>query len=437
MGVNMRIAFLTQRFPCMSNTFILNQITGLIERGHEIDIFGQRVGDASKVHADFHKYNLSKRMQHIPVPENYLYRALKAAFLLSKPYAWHKATFNSLNIVKYGIRIASLTQLYTTLSLLKEKPYDIVHCQFGYFGIAALPLLQERVITGKLVASFRGSDISWRPRPLWVAKSHNRATYFRGPDVPEGDVSPGTYDHLFKLGHLFLPVSQLFKTKLIKGGCPENKIRVHHSGISCDRFVFTNRYRDTNEETKILFIGRLVEKKGLIYALQAIVRVLKSGRRVSFTIVGDGPLRKKINQFIETQGIQNSTRILGEQPQEKVINYLSNSHILVAPSVTVANSDNQEGIPNVIKEAMATGMPVVSTIHSGIPELVDDGICGFLVPEWDLDALVDRLIYLIDHPEIWPIMGKAGRNKIESEFNINKLNDELVSLYQNLLKRSG
>jgi colanic acid/amylovoran biosynthesis glycosyltransferase len=405
----MRIAFLTQEFPCISNTFIFNQIVGLIDRGHDIDIFGRRIGNLNNVHADFYKYNLLRRMRHISIPRNYLCRTLKATLLLINPYTWNKATFNSLNFYKYGIRVASLTEFYTTLSFIKEKPYDIVHCQFGNFGIAALPLLQKGVINAKLVTSFRGADIT-----------------------KELELIPEAYNTLFEVGHLFLPVCQVFRKKLMQAGCPENKIRVHHSGIACDRFVFAHRYREKDKKTKILFVGRLVEKKGIQYALQAVARVLDLGRKISFTIIGDGPLRKELNQFVEAKGIGTHVHMLGEQPQEMVVNHLKSSHIFIAPCVTAKNNE-QEGIPNVIKEAMATGMPVISTAHSGIPELVDDGISGFLVPEYDLDALVDRLTYLIDHPEIWPMMGEAGRNKIESEFNINVLNNELVDLYQCLL----
>lgn len=405
----MRIAFLTQEFPCISNTFILNQIVGLIDRGHDIDILGSRVGDLYNTHTDFYKYDLLDRMRYIPKPRNYMHRVFKAAYLLAKPYAQHKATLNALNVWKYGIRVMSLTGLYTALSFLKEKPYDIVHCQFGPFGVAAIPLLQQGVITGKLVTSFRGSDIT-----------------------KNLSLNPGIYDNLFKAGHLFLPVSKNFKDILVEEGCAENKIVIHHSGIACNRFVYADRHRAENEVTKILFIGRLVEKKGVIYAIQAIARILALGKKISLTIIGDGPLRKEIDRFVAGQGIGDHVCMIGQKTQEEVINYLQNSHILVAPCITAENNE-QEGIPNVIKEAMATGMPVISTVHSGIPELIEDCVSGCLVPERDLEALIERLIYLTDHPEIWPMMGKAGRNKIESEFDINKLNDELVKLYQHLL----
>jgi colanic acid/amylovoran biosynthesis glycosyltransferase len=121
----------------------------------------------------------------------------------------------------------------------------------------------------------------------------------------------------------------------------------------------------------------------------------------------------------------------GAQSHDKIIAILRGMHILLTPSVTAPNGD-QEGIPNVLKEAMAMGMPVVSTRHSGIPELVEDGVSGYLAAEGDAEALAQELARMIAHPERWGAMGKAGRQRVESEFNSQRLNDRLVTLYQNL-----
>ena len=106
--------------------------------------------------------------------------------------------------------------------------------------------------------------------------------------------------------------------------------------------------------------------------------------------------------------------------------------ILLVPSVTAQDGD-QEGTPAVLMEALAQGIPVISTYHSGIPELVQDGISGFLVPERDTNALAEKIIYLLEHQEIWAEMGKAGRKYVEENFDTNKLNDRLIKIYQQLL----
>jgi colanic acid/amylovoran biosynthesis glycosyltransferase len=108
----------------------------------------------------------------------------------------------------------------------------------------------------------------------------------------------------------------------------------------------------------------------------------------------------------------------------------------LAPSVTAGDGD-EEGIPNVIKEAMAVGLPVVSTVHAGIPELVVDGESGFLVPERSVEDLAERIMYLCDHPEIWPSLSHAARRKVETGFDIDGLSLKLVGLYAALLGRHG
>ena len=125
---------------------------------------------------------------------------------------------------------------------------------------------------------------------------------------------------------------------------------------------------------------------------------------------------------------------MGWKDQHEVIEILNEASIMLAPSITSKDGD-REGIPVGLMEAMAVGLPVVSTYHSGIPELVKDGISGFLVPERDVDALAQKLGYLIENPDKWAEMGLAGREYVENFYDINKLNDQLVDTYQNLLKQ--
>ncbi|MBA7689291.1 GDP-mannose-dependent alpha-(1-6)-phosphatidylinositol monomannoside mannosyltransferase [subsurface metagenome] len=131
--------------------------------------------------------------------------------------------------------------------------------------------------------------------------------------------------------------------------------------------------------------------------------------------------------------IKNYVKILGAVEQDEILKLYQQAHIFVLPSVTASNGD-QEGIPVVLMEAQAVGLPIISTYHSGIPEVIMDGKSGFLVPEKDVNALADRLDYLIEHPEIWSEMGRCGRNFVEEKYDIKKLNQQLVEIYQNLIR---
>jgi len=183
-------------------------------------------------------------------------------------------------------------------------------------------------------------------------------------------------------------------------------------------------------------IGRLVEKKGVTYALKAVAQVIASGRAVVYDIVGDGPLRIELEHLIEQFGVGTHVRLHDWKSHREIVAMMEASHILIAPSVTAGDGD-EEGIPNVIKEAMAIGLPVVSTVHAGIPELVVDGESGFLVPERSVDLLAERITHLCDHPEIWPQMSRAAQRKVEAEFDIGRLSKNLVTLYATLIKEHG
>lgn len=405
----MKIAFFVRFFPVLSETFILNQITGLIDRGHDVDIYASRPRsvDFQVVHADVERYHLMERTRYFcDMPRNYFLRVLKTLALIIKRRAWlhPMVLLSALNVLKFRREAMSLRILYVA-TLLAGKEHAVVHCQFGNLGLDVLPLKQIGAISGKLVTSFRGNDLTGCLQTKRIC-----------------------YRRLFSEGDLFFPVCEGFRQRLIKNGCSPTKIIVHRSGVDLAKLQYSVRRRTEGEPTKLVSIGRFVEKKGFTYAVKAIARIIGSGYKVSYSLIGDGELRAYLEQLIDQLGVGDHIRLPGCMPHSEVVLYLRNSHLLLAPSVTGTDGD-QEGIPNVLKEAMAMGIPVISTLHGGIPELVDNGKSGFLVPERDVEALADRVAYLMDHPEKWPEMGVNGRKCIEKYYDINRLNNTLVELY--------
>jgi colanic acid/amylovoran biosynthesis glycosyltransferase len=319
-------------------------------------------------------------------------------------------TWRSLNLLKYGSRAASLWLLYAITSLLDQPPYDTVHAQFGTDGLTGLSLREVGAIQGKLITTFRGYDIS-----TYVKK--------RGA---------GVYQKLFQKGDYFLANCEFFRQRAIGTGCNPTQIKMHGSGIDCSRFCFVVRQPPANGGVRIVTTGRLVEKKGIEYSIRAVASLLKTYPQLEYQIIGDGELREPLQQLILALGAGDRIHLVGQKPQPDLIKILNQSHLFVAPCVT-ATDGNQDAPVNVLKEAMAMGLPVVSTYHGGIPELVEDGVSGFLVPERDVDALAARIADLIQHPERWSEMGKAGRLYVESHYEINRLNDRLIALYQQVL----
>lgn len=407
----MKIAFLVDEFPSVSQTFVLNQIVGLIDLGHDVHIFAAKSGKSFKTHDSYEKYELLNRTHYYRIPKNKVARIVKAIFLIMK-YAPknYVAILRSLNIFRYRQQALSLNLLFMSIPFLEKGPFDIVHSQFGTLGPFAVWLSQICPSKCKLVTSIRGYDV----------------TVFMQKD-------PEAYRALFDKGDLFLPVCEFLKERLIQVGCQEKKIGVHYSGIDCSKFDYVQRQRVVGEPIKVLTIARLKKKKGVVFAIEAVSRLLSRGEKIEYRVVGDGPLRENLQQLIDGMGVEKQVKLLGWKTHEEVKMLLGETHVLVAPSLT-SESGDQEGIPNAIKEGMATGLPVISTLHSGIPELVTDGVSGLLVPEKNAASLADALTYLIRHPEICNEMGQAGRKKVELKFDINSLNKELEELYLRVIR---
>jgi colanic acid/amylovoran biosynthesis glycosyltransferase len=408
----MKIAFLIGEFPNLSETFVLNQIIGLIKNGHEVEIYATVPSQVAKFHTEVEEYNLLSRTYYFPkIPKNYFSRCLKGFGLFCTNFLKDPIVLlRSLNVFRYGKKTLSLRLLYATIPLLRKRPrYDVIQCHFGTNGLKGLELREIGAIQGKLCTTFHGLDISG-----------NLQIY--------GD---RLYDQLFEQGDIFLPISEYWRNRLIKLGCEPNKIIVHRMGIDIQKFTFTCREPPTNGQIRLVTIARLVEKKGLEYGIRAVAKLAKVYPNIEYSIIGNGTLREFLEQLIQELDVGAKVKLLGWRQREEVIEILNRSDVLLAPSVTSQNGD-QEGIPVVLMEAMAMGLPVISTQHSGIPELVEHGVSGFLVPERDTDGLAEKIKDLIEHPELCVQIGQKGRMKVEESYNINQLNNQLVGIFQHL-----
>ncbi len=413
----MRVAFVVASFPVLSETFILNQIVGLIERGLAVDIYAIEdgaEGDTTKVHPDVEKYNLLDCTYYVPkIPKNFLLRLLKGIALSANFYQVPLVWLRSFNFIKYGTQAVSLRLLYKSKSLIGKEPYDIIHCQFGTLAQMMMVLRDLGAIEGKLVTSFRGYDIS-------------EVIQQQGENV---------YDKLFATGDFFLTNCNYFKDRLLKLGCDRHKLTVLGSGIDCSKFVYKPRTLPANGLVKIATTGRLVEKKGIEYCIRAVAKLTEHNKNIEYNIIGDGPLKEQLQQLIDELGVNEQVKLLGWKKQQEIVKILSQSSIFMATSVTAADG-NQDAPVNTLKEAMAMGMPVIGTLHGGIPELIEDGVSGFLVPEKDVDALAEKLTWLIEHPSNWESMGQAGRTYVEKHYDNNQLNDRLVEIYQQVMTKN-
>jgi colanic acid/amylovoran biosynthesis glycosyltransferase len=407
----MKIAFIVSEFPSLSQTFVLNQITGLLDRGHEVDIFAKKADIASIVHEEVTKYNLLERTLYFTkMPQNKLYRFIKSITLILK-YLPHSPfqILKSLNFIKHGKEAVTLNLLYQTIPFINKGPYDVIQCHFGSFGNIAVLLREAGIISGKIVTTFHGYDLT---------------SYIRKKNIR-------IYEKLFESGDLFLPISNRWKKKLIQLGCKKDKIIVHRMGVDSTKISYSKHIRKEGQPIRILSVGRLVEKKGINFGIQAVAKTINRISNIEYLIAGDGPLREDLTKQINMLNLGHKIKLLGYMRQEKIFKLMSRADIFLAPSVT-SKSGDQEGIPVVLMEAMAHGLPIISTYHSGIPELIINGCTGFLVKEGDINEIAEKIEFLICNPKIARKISLEGRKNIEKEYAINRLNDNLIAIYQNI-----
>lgn len=398
----MKIAFIVGVFPTLSETFILNQITGLIDLGHDIEIFTYRCNFNEEIHPDIFKYNLKNKVYDFNIPSKRIIRIIKAGYLIITNFSRSPVKIiKSLNIFKYGKAALSLNLFYVVISFL-DKNYDIIYCHFGSIGNLAV-CLKQIGIKGKIVTMFHGADIR-----LGIIKGKNY------------------YKKLFEFSDCILAISKYNYKNLIRFGANPKKIIFHPVGIDTNKF---NNYSSRKpKKIVILTVARLVEEKGLSYGLKSIKLLLdKNPRlRIKYKIIGDGPLEKCLKQIVKDLNLNNVVNFLGAGDQKSVIRQMEMSSIFLLPSIA-------EALPVVLMEAQAMRLPVITTDVGGISEVIINNKSGFIVPARDIKAMAEKLKYLIDHQKIWSQMGECGRKFVEERYDINKLNLRLISIFQNVL----
>jgi colanic acid/amylovoran biosynthesis glycosyltransferase len=234
---------------------------------------------------------------------------------------------------------------------------------------------------------------------------------------------------LFARGELMFAVSEQFKARLIELGCPADRVRVHRLGVDTRVFEFRERRLLPGERVRLLSMCRLVEKKGLEYGMRAFARVATLGAGFEWHIAGDGPLRASLEDLARELGVQDRVTFHGPVTRARALELLAHAHACLAPSVTARNGD-QEGLPVTIVESTACGLPVVTTKHSGIPELVRHSETGYLAPERDVETLVGMLATMALEHGRWPALGRRGREIVEAEYDVHVLNDRLSALLE-------
>ncbi len=403
----MRILILTNTFPCASETFIRNHVDGLLRRGHAVTVLakrGEKSAPSPPTGAEVIYYAARNRRD---APKAALGLLLRNAVL--RP----PRTARCVSLLLHG-GDPSIIQTLSAARILEEREFDIVHCEFGSLGAAGLLLKDFGFVRGPLVTSFRGADIS-----SYLARQ------------------PRAFDLLKRQGDLFLPVCSSLASRLETLGFPRERISVYRSAIDAEAIAFREHpARNLNDSPTLLAAGRFVEKKGLVYAIQAFALLAARFPTARLVIVGDGPLRDQLHAAADAAGLSDKVEMPGWLPQAGLLALMSKADAFLCTSIGAASGD-VEGIPNILKEAMAAGLPVAAFDHSGVSELVRDGETGFLVPEGDIAALAERAAHILSRDASVGDIAVRARRAVEKDYSLEgqaleaeRLYTEAVSSYK-------
>lgn len=299
------------------------------------------------------------------------------------------------------------------LRLMAPQHPSLIHAHFGIEGVSALPMAAELKIP--LVTTFHGFDATLKTHAMLGSPA-----YFRFPLLRR---------KLARQGNLFLCASSFIRQRLLSIGFPEARTRTHYIGVDCRAI----RPRAQEEERPlILHVARLVEVKGTQYLLRAFAALARRYDSARLAIVGDGPLRGRLQALAASLAVQDRVEFLGALPHADVLSWMRGAAMLVLPGIRT-RTGREEGLGMVLLEAAATGVPIIGSRVGGIPECIDEGRTGFLVPERDEQALTQRMSELLEDPAKRHQMGTAGRALVERQFDLHRQTEALENLYDSLL----
>ncbi|EOP90047.1 hypothetical protein IGM_02236 [Bacillus cereus HuB4-4] len=308
-------------------------------------------------------------------------------------------------------KVHYLDGIFSPKEYVKRNDISILHAHHGQLGMLLLPFKDETNLP--LVTSIRGRDATLANQPIGYLENMKM---------------------LFDEGERFFPVCQYLADRLIAWGCPPEKIRVLYGGVDLDKYNYRTPHKEQSQN--ILSVGRLVEKKGHHILMQAFKKMREKFPNATLTIIGRGELEEYIKSLAIQLNLGESFRLLNHLPKDQVREQMANADIFCAASLEAANGD-LEGIPNTLKEAMAIGVPVISTNHAGIPELITNNKEGVLVQENNVNQLASALEFMLTNRELWETYTVAARQKIEQKFNLvqqlqqqSEFYDELVGPYK-------
>jgi glycosyltransferase involved in cell wall biosynthesis len=306
----------------------------------------------------------------------------------------------------------SEAELHALLNVLTGIDARLLHIYFGQIAVHLLPLIREW--KNPSIVSFHGAD---------VTVDMNKPAYREATK------------QMLEVVKLVLVRSESLRRAVADLGCDPEKTEIQRTGIPLEQFPFRERnFVAAETEWRFVQAGRLIEKKGLPVTLRAFAVFLGKHPNATLTIAGEGPMRDELQKLAHELKIERSVSFTGFISQDQLRETYYRSHIFLHPSQT-GHDGNQEGIPNSMLEAMASGLPVFATQHGGIPEAIENGVSGVLVPERDHKELAQALLDATQDPVFLSRIARSGAEVVRKNFDLRAQAQRLEDIYLRMIAR--
>lgn len=393
-----KTAYLVSKYPAVSHTFILREVRGLRHLGVHIETMTVRRPSPEELLSPLDHVEDSVTASLLPAsPMRVMTSHLRE--LVRHPSAYLSTLRHAARLGGGGVRGAVWRLFYFAEAMLlvrwtRERGIDHVHAHFANVA-ADVALLAARYRTAA------GAPLGWSFTMHGPTEFADVAGHRLARKVEEADA--------------VVCISDFCRSQLMAlvGERHWGKLEVVHCGIDVDAFAPATEPRPDDAPLSVLVLGRLVPEKGQALLLEAVAALRAAGRDVRLTVLGDGPDRGRLERLADRLGLRDVVHFGGAVPQTETAAWYQAADVFCLPSFA-------EGVPVVLMEAMATGLPVVTTRIAGIPELVEDGVSGRLVPPGRADLLASALAELADDPALRRRMGEAGRRAVCEEFDIRR-----------------
>ncbi len=385
-------------FPKLSESFILNEINELYNRGHNIAVFAQNDPEENITHEEY---------EDIDVPVYYA-NASYTDFpqLISKKPAQMALSHATDGVFKHF----SPKRAGHSLLLGKQCAQFVEALDFEIDVINAHFATPTRI----------GAMLAARHHGIPCTVTAHAVEIFASPNVPQIKYICDSMDHV-------IVPSEYNRDYLREEIGIANGITVVPATTEVEKFEPSA----PTVENRLLTVARLVEKKGYPYGIKAVNKLIKQGYDIEYHIVGTGDRKDRLQQQVKEYGIEDHVEFLGHVPDERLQKELSEAAVFVLPCV-IAEDGDRDAMPVVLKEAMASETACVSTTVSAIPELITDGHDGLLVPEKEPDELASVIQELLDNPEKQKTIAANGRETVHNKFDIAESVDTLTEVFESL-----